>query len=240
MEINSNVSSVDAFQAKKSKAKNLFCIFFDVAILGMLALMVIMLVIGNVIAFVCSAAGIVFALLAALTMFAALSVNKYETPLKNGFAFVAAVIAWPFMLIGDIFSGPGAKNTEIRLKEKEMKKLKESMESSLEEDIMKSMEEAAAKKAEEKKAEEKKAEEKKAEEKKAEEKKAEDKKPEEKKSEEKKTEDKKPEEKKAEDKAAEKTDAESKKDDKKEDSDNHEKNNGKEEKSEKHSGKSKK
>lgn len=230
MEINSNVSSVDAFQAKKSKAKNLFCIFFDVAILGMLALMVIMLVIGNVIAFACSAAGIVFALLAALTMFAALSVNKYETPLKNGFAFVAAVIAWPFMLIGDIFSGPGAKNTEIRLKEKEMKKLKESMESSLEEDIMKSMEEAAAKKAEEKKAEEKK----------AEEKKAEDKKPEEKKSEEKKTEDKKPEEKKAEDKAAEKTDAESKKDDKKEDSDNHEKNNGKEEKSEKHSGKSKK
>ena len=230
MEINSNVSSVDAFQAKKSKAKNLFCIFFDVAILGMLALMVIMLVIGNVIAFACSAAGIVFALLAALTMFAALSVNKYETPLKNGFAFVAAVIAWPFMLIGDIFSGPGAKNTEIRLKEKEMKKLKESMESSLEEDIMKSMEEAAAKKAEDKKAEEKK----------AEEKKAEDKKPEEKKSEEKKTEDKKPEEKKAEDKAAEKTDAESKKDDKKEDSDNHEKNNGKEEKSEKHSGKSKK
>ena len=230
MEINSNVSSVDAFQAKKSKAKNLFCIFFDVAILGMLALMVIMLVIGNVIAFACSAAGIVFALLAALTMFAALSVNKYETPLKNGFAFVAAVIAWPFMLIGDIFSGPGAKNTEIRLKEKEMKKLKESMESSLEEDIMKSMEEAAAKKAEEKKAEEKK----------AEEKKAEDKKPEEKKPEEKKTEDKKPEEKKAEDKAAEKTDAESKKDDKKEDSDNHEKNNGKEEKSEKHSGKSKK
>lgn len=240
MEINSNMSSVDVFQAKKSKAKNLFCIFTDVAILGMLALMVIMLIIGNVIAFVCAAAGIVFALLVALTMFAALSVNKYETPLKNGFAFVAAVIAWPFMLIGDIFSGPGAKNTEIRLKEKEMKKLKESMESSLEEDIMKSMEEAAAKKAEEKKAEEKKAEEKKAEEKKAEEKKAEEKKAEEKTAEEKKSEEKKAEEKKAEEKKSDEKKPEEKKRDENRSDEKQADGTEKTEKHDKHLGKSKK